>query len=210
MFPWQGGGAPAQQVERAGHIPTHLHTLSAAGNGQIMDGFRPLRGVTGLARLWQLALPSHLKCWCLRVEWNRQLPKGQSHNSSLPHCAPGRALLLRVTRCAMPAHNQASPERRVLHVTNGWPKRSASPSSQPGQEPCPVRGPQAAHSTHLLTSVPHTTSTIPPNSFTCHLQENCPQLPLFYKLASNRVVSWCHSSPRFCWFMAHMADLITT
>lgn len=69
--------------------------LEIERTGQIVDGFRPFRGVTGLACLWQLALPSHLKCWCLWLERSWCLPKVQSHSSSLPHCASGRAMLLR-------------------------------------------------------------------------------------------------------------------
>lgn len=136
--------------------------------GQVLDGFSPLRGVTGLACRWQLALPRHLKCWCLWLERNWRLPKGQGHNSSLPHCAPGRALLLRAHQvcnaCPPPG---ISWETRAPHVTNRSLKHSASPSSQGGQEPCPVGGPQAAHSSCLLTSVAHTQ---PPQPLQTHLQ----------------------------------------
>lgn len=176
--------------------------------GQIVDGFRPLRGVTGLACLWQLALPSHLKCWCFRVEWNSS-PRGRAttlHFPTVPQAGP----------CCwgspgVPAHNQTSPGRRVLHVTNGSPKHSASPSSQPGQEPRPVWG-----LTGLRLYLPahacatHATSTIPPKPIYKPPSRKLSSAPLFHKLESNRAVSGCHGSPKFFWFMAHMADIIAT
>lgn len=133
-----------------GSIPTHLHTLNAAGNWENRTDCGWLQALQGCnwPGLSLAARPAKSFEMLVFMAWTELMaPQGtepQLFTSPLGlwqgHAAEGSPGVQWV-----PAHNQAPPGRWVLHVANRSPKRSASPSSQAGQEPPHVGGPQAAH-----------------------------------------------------------------
>lgn len=123
------------------------------------------RAVTGLDCVWQLALPSHLKCWCSWLEWSDGSQGAEPLLFTSPLCLAGEGS----------AGVQCLPTTRLL-----LGDKSSACDKQARQEPWLVGAPQAAH-----ICATHTASPIPPNPLTSHPREHCLQLPLFYKLESN-------------------------